>query len=149
MLLGIALAIAAALAVFVAYPLLSNEKEGQESLPVDVTPSIDLKRRRMVLYENLQDLEFEFRARKIAPADYETLRESYKTEAARLMLASKELEQGTAEDALIEREVATRRARRKDQIAEAYICPACGFQNPVPVKFCGECGAPVAKPRTK
>ncbi len=147
--LGIALGIAVVLAVFVVYPLLSGEKEGRESLPVDVTPSLDLKRRRMVVYENLQDLEFEFQARKIARADYETLRESYRTEAARLMLASKDLEQGNAEDVLIEREVAARRARRKDQIAEAYVCPACNFQNPVPVKFCGECGAPIAKPRMK
>ena len=149
MALGIALVIAALLAIFVAYPLLAAEREGNESLPVDVTPALDLKRRRMVLYENLQDLEFEFQARKIAPADYETLRESYKTEAARLMLASKDLEQGTAEDVLIEREVAARRARRKDQIVEAYICSACGFHNPVPVKFCGECGAAIAKPKTK
>jgi rubrerythrin len=149
MMLGLALAIAAALAVFVAYPLLSSEKEGRESLPVDVTPSLDLKRRRMVLYENLEDLEFEFQAKKIARADYETLRESYKTEAARLMLASKDLEEGTAEDALIEREVALRRAGRKNQIADAYVCAACGFRNPVPVKFCGDCGAPIAKPKGK
>jgi rubrerythrin len=149
MLLGIALGVVVSLAVFVVYPLLSSEKEGKESLPVDVTPSMDLVRRRMVLYENLQDLEFEFQARKIAAADYEALRESYKTEAARLMLASKDLEQGNAEDVFIEREVAARRARRKDQIAEAYLCPSCGFQNPVPVKFCGECGARIPKPKLK
>lgn len=142
MLLGIALLISAALAFFVVVPLLSSGGEG--ILPIDVTPLADLKRRRLVVYENIQDLEFEYHAGKIARKDYQALRESYTMEAARLMADSQEAERLRGDDALIEREVAARRARRKLQPAEEYVCPECGFENPLPVKFCGECGARIS-----
>jgi len=131
------------MAVLVAAPLLTPEKAGEGSLPIDVTAEGDLKRRRLVVYDNLQDLEFEYKAGKFAKEDYETLREEYRAEAARLMADSKAAETLTAEESLIEREVAARRARRKSQPLEDYTCPECGFENPVPVKFCGECGAKI------
>lgn len=62
--LAFALLIAAGLVVFVAAPLLAAETAGGDVLPVDVTPLADLKRRRLVVYENLKDLEFEFQAGK-------------------------------------------------------------------------------------
>jgi DNA-directed RNA polymerase subunit M/transcription elongation factor TFIIS len=139
--LGIALFIAGSLAVFVMAPLLSRDREGEGALPIDVTPTADLKRRRLVVYENLQDLEFEYKSGKIAPQDYEAMVNNYRAEAAGLMAASLEVENADAGDALIEREVAARRAERKRQPADDYRCPKCGFENPLPVKFCGECGA--------
>ena len=145
--LAIVLLITAGLAVFVVSPLLAAE--GAAAVPIDVTPLADLKRRRLVLYENIQDLEFEYKAGKIAPEDYERLRTGYRSEAAQLMLASQELEGMTADEAFIEREVAARRARRKAKPAvEEYLCAKCGFENALPVKFCGECGAPVT-PHTR
>jgi membrane protease subunit (stomatin/prohibitin family) len=135
-------------AVYVVFPLLSAETAGG-SLPVDVTVLGDLKRRRLVVYDNLQDLEFEFRSGKIAVEDYETLRTNYLGEAAGLMAATQEAEQLKENDAVIEREIAARRAQRKVQIKEEYSCPACGHENPLPVKFCGECGAPIPAPRKK
>ena len=143
MLIGVAFALALGLAFFVATPLLAAGKEAG-TLPVDVTPLTDLKRRRLVLYENLQDLEFEYRARKIAPKDYESLRQTYTAEAAQLMANSREIERGSTADAFIEREVAARRARLKSLAVPDYSCPKCGFENPLPVKFCGECGAKIS-----
>lgn len=147
MVLVIAFAIAIGLAVFVVYPMLSARDEDKSTMPLDVTPAADLKRRRMVIYENLQDLEFEYQARKIAPKDYAALRASYKAEAARLMVASQDLERGTAEDRFIEKAVAARRAGLKSKIAEMYVCGQCGFNNPIPVKFCGNCGSPFPAPK--
>lgn len=144
MVLILAFGIAIALSIFIIYPLMSSEDEEKATLPVDVTPEGDLKRRRMVVYENLQDLEFEFQAKKIGPKDYEALRDSYKAEAARLMVASQDLEHGTVEDRFIEREVAARRARLQRKLAETYVCSQCGFSNPIPVKFCGNCGSPIS-----
>lgn len=154
MALGIALLLAMAMGVFVMTPLLAPERAADGVLPVDVTPLADLKRRRLVVYENLQDLEFEFKAGKIASEDYESLKESYRTEAARLMEASQQTETLSAQEAMIEREVAARRAQRKGEPVPQYICSQCGYENPLPVKFCGECGAPMAssarakRPRT-
>lgn len=149
MLLGIAIVISVSLLVFVMVPLLAPETTAGTTLPVDVTPQVDLKRRRLVLYENLQDLEFEYKAGKLSPEDYQALRGDYTAEAAQLMAASQELEITSAEDALIEREVAARRARRKAEPVPDYTCPKCGFENPLPVKFCGECGAKLSARKRK
>ncbi len=148
MLLGIMLLISAGLAFFVAAPLLSTEGAGAGTLPIDVTPMADLKRRRLVVYENLKDLEFEFQAGKMAREDYEALRKDYMGEAAQLMLASQDADQVSSDDELIERLVVARRARRTLASTPEYVCPKCGFENPLPVKFCGECGARIG-PRAR
>ena len=141
--LGIAILISAGLIVFIISPLLAPETAAEGGLPVDVTPLADLKRRRLVIYDNLQDLDFEYKAGKLAPADYQALRRDYTAEAAQLMVASQDLEVAIAEDAWIEREVAARHAQRKVTAAPDYTCAKCGFENPLPVKFCGECGAKI------
>ena len=149
MMLAITVLISVVLLVFVVAPLLATEGVSEGVVPVDVTPLIDLKRRRLVVYENMQDLDFEYKSGKIAQNDYQSLRENYTREAAHLMAATKELELPKEDDALMEREVASRRSRRKLQPAdEEYVCSKCGFENPLPVKFCGECGAPVV-PRAR
>lgn len=141
MLLGIAILISVGLAFFVAAPLLSGEGAGAGTVPIDVTPLADLRRRRLVVYENLKDLEFEFQAGKIADGDYRALRENYLGEAAQLMVASQDAEQKGSDSELIESLVAARRAERRGTAGREYVCPKCGFENPLPVKFCGDCGA--------
>lgn len=143
MILGVAILLVIGMAVYVATPLLAPESPAEGPLPIDVTPLTDLKRRRMVVYENLQDLEFEYKAGKISPEDYQSLRENHLSEAAQLMLASQEQEEVTENDVLIERQVAARRAQRKLERPDPYVCPGCGFENPLPVRFCGNCGAKI------
>ena len=138
--LGIAILLVIGLAVFTVTPLLAPEGSAEDALPIDVTPLTDLKRRRMVVYENLQDLEFEYKAGKVAKDDYQSLRENHLAEAAQLMLASQEQEEITEHDMLIEKQVAERRAQRKSQRPDPYVCPECEFENPLSVKFCGNCG---------
>ena len=146
--LGISALIAVALAIFIIFPLLSAETAGN-SLPVDVTVLGDLKRRRLVVYDNLKDLEFEYQSGKIVREDYEGMRTNYLGEATALMAATQDAEELKENDVLIEREVAARRAQRKEQPKIEYTCPACGYENPLPVKFCGECGARIAAGKKK
>lgn len=146
MLLTMAVLIAVGMAVYIVAPLLSAETAGG-ALPQDVTLLGDLKRRRLVVYENLQDLDFEFQSGKIARADYESLRTNYLGEAAGLMAATQEAELVKQDDAVVEREIAARRARRKTEPRIEYTCSACGYANPLPVKFCGECGARLGGPQ--
>src|SRR5438309_6121506 len=113
MFLLVAVLISIALVVFVVAPLLAPEAANEAVVPVDVTPLSDLKRRRLVVYENIQDLEFEYKAGKIASEDYLSLREEYRAEAARLMADSQSAETLSPEETLIEREVAARRSRRQ------------------------------------
>ena len=148
MLLSTAVVVAVGMAVYVVLPLLSAETAGGP-LPLDVTVLGDLKRRRLVVYDNLKDLEFEFQSGKIARQDYDSLRTNYLGEAASLMAATQEAELLKQDDAVVEREIAARRARRKKLPSAEYKCPACGYENPLPVKFCGECGARISLPRKK
>ena len=148
MVLTMATLIAVGMAVYIVIPLLSADTE-VGTLPVDVTVLGDLKRRRLVVYDNLKDLEFEFQSGKIAREDYEGLRRNYLGEAAGLMAATQEAELVKEDDALIEREIAARRAKRQKQPKIEYRCSACGYENPVPVKFCGECGARMSAPGKK
>ena len=148
MLLTMAVMIAVGMAVYIVFPLLSVETAGG-SLPTDVTVLGDLKRRRLVVYDNLQDLEFEFQSGKIAREDYESLRTNYLGEAAGLMAASQEAEMLKQDDAVVEREIAARRLQRSKLPKVEYTCFACGYENPLPVKFCGECGARFTHPGKK
>ena len=148
MLLVLAILTAVGMLVYVAVPLLSAETAG-DVLPTDVTVVSDLKRRRLVVYDNLRDLEFEFQSGKIARQDYEGLRTSYMGEAAGLMAATQEAELLKQDDAVVEREIAARRAQRRSQPKIEYTCSACGYENPLPVKFCGECGAKIGAPKKK
>jgi len=102
-----------------------------------------------VVYDNLKDLEFEFQSGKIARVDYEALRTNYLGEAAGLMAATQEAELLKQDDAVVEREIAARRAQRKTQPKIEYTCPVCEYENPLPVKFCGECGSRIAAPGKK
>ena len=143
MTLSVAILIAVGMATYTILPLLSAETAGGP-LPLDVTVLGDLKRRRLVVYDNLKDLEFEFQSGKIAQDDYQTLRANYLGEAAGLMAATQEAELLKQDDAVVEREIAARRVQRKSQPKIEYTCSACGYENPLPVKFCGECGARIA-----
>ena len=143
MLLTLSVIIAVSMAVYIVFPLLSVETAGG-SLPMDVTVLGDLKRRRLVVYDNLQDLEFEFQSGKIARGDYESLRNNYLGEAAGLMAASQDAELLKQDDAVVEREIAARRVQRSKLPKVEYTCASCSYENPLPVKFCGECGARMA-----
>ena len=146
MLLLIGIIIAVALVAFTAEPLLATESSAGATLPIDVTPLADLKRRRLVLYENLKDLEFEFQSGKIASPDYQSLRENYLGEAAALMVVSQDAEQLKHTDTLIKRRGCRPARGTHSPPPRDYRCPHCGFENPVPVKFCGECGEKIARP---
>ncbi|HET9179325.1 MAG TPA: hypothetical protein VFQ24_13285 [Terriglobia bacterium] len=143
--LGVAILLVIGLAVFTVTPLLAPDGPSEDALPIDVTPLADLKRRRMVVYENIKDLEFEYKAGKVSNEDYNTLRENHLAEAAQLMLASQEQEEITEHDLMIERQVAERRAQKKARHPDPYVCPECEFENPLPVKFCGNCGKELPK----
>ena len=52
---------------------------------VDKTRVVYLHERKDVVYENLRDLNFEFKAGKFTQADYDSMRVSMEAEAARIL----------------------------------------------------------------
>ena len=63
---------------------------------VDKTRLAYLYERKEVVYENLRDLNFEFKAGKFAQADYESMRQGMEAEAARLLAEIEKLESTAA-----------------------------------------------------
>ncbi len=55
-----------------------------------------LKERKEVVYENLRDLNFEFKAGKLPPQDFAALRDSMEQEAAAILAEIEQLEAAAA-----------------------------------------------------
>jgi hypothetical protein len=77
------LLIVAAVALYVAWPLLWRAREA--GLPAAGDPFADLASRRDTLYREIADLDFDYRVGKVEDDDYRLQREDYLEEAAVLL----------------------------------------------------------------
>jgi hypothetical protein len=113
------------------FTLSVRRKDVQEIAPD--SPTAALEGRRATIHENLRDLQFEYQVGKLSEADYQQTRQDLQTELARVMA---EIERGgkAPEAAPVVRAPAA---------AVAPACPRCGATFDKPLKFCGECGAPM------
>jgi len=59
----------------------------------DKTHLAHLEERKQVVYENLRDLNFDFKAGKLPPEDYESMRSSLEAEAAEILAEIAALQQ--------------------------------------------------------
>jgi hypothetical protein len=92
-----------------------------------------LEMRKAQIYENLRDLQFEYRVGKLSDTDYQQTKISLQTELAGVM-AEIDRMKGTAPPA-----GAPPKAKAATAVA-ANECPHCHAKFPKPMKFCGECG---------
>ena len=67
---------------------------GELYLGPEKTRASYLRERKDVVYENLRDLNFEYRAGKVPDADYQSLKSSLQDEAAALLAEIAQLESG-------------------------------------------------------
>ncbi len=103
--------------------------------PDPVSPTQYLEDRKAQIYENLRDLQFEYRVGKLSDEDYQQTKLGLQQELAGVL---GEIEKfGTS-------------ALPPPQIKEtpvkvaANVCPHCAARFPKPMKFCGECGKAMA-----
>jgi hypothetical protein len=68
---------------------------GEFHLGPQKTRLVYLRERKDAVYENLRDLNFEFKAGKFPAADYQAMKTSLEEEAASLLAEIAKLEQGT------------------------------------------------------
>jgi hypothetical protein len=59
----------------------------------DKTRLAHLEERKQVVYENLRDLNFDYKAGKLPPEDYESMRSSLEAEAAEILAEMAALQQ--------------------------------------------------------
>ncbi len=89
-----------------------------------------LLRKKEVLYENLRDLNFEFRMGKLSEADYQEAKRTAQAELVPVLSAVEEL---------------NAQKLRQETIPPPGWCARCSHQNPAENQFCGQCGASLRK----
>jgi hypothetical protein len=97
-----------------------------------VSPTAHLEERKAQIYENLRDLQFEFRLGKLSDEDYQKTKVDLQRELAKVL----------AEIDAVQPAVAVKPAApvQPSRAKASNKCPHCGAKFPEPLKFCGECG---------
>src|ERR1700751_4897429 len=96
--------------------------------PEPVSPTRHLDERRAAIYENLRDLQFEYRVGKLSDADYQQTKVGLKKELAGVLEEIERVSSGAPEKPVAEKP------------KPSNVCPHCNAQFAKPMKFCGECG---------
>jgi hypothetical protein len=101
--------------------------------PDPVSPTQHLDDRKAQIYENLRDLQFEYRVGKLSDEDYQQTKLGLQKELA-AVLGEIEKVAGAAQPV-------------QAQVVEkppANVCTHCGAKFAKAMKFCGECGKAMA-----
>jgi hypothetical protein len=114
----------------IAFTLLVRQKDVPE--PEAASGYEHLEQRRARIYEQLRDLQFEFRVGKLSEADYQTTKQSLQTELAGV-LAQLDKASGQAPP-----------PAPAVKAVDRTKCPHCGAKFAQPMKFCGQCGKAIA-----
>ncbi len=106
-----------------------------------LSPTAHLEERKTAIYENLRDLNFEYRLGKLSESDYEKTKTGLQNELAKVMAEIDRLvgKIGRPAAAAPAREPAAKVAEQ----TPVHKCPSCGAEFDRAMKFCGECAAPM------
>ncbi len=132
--------IASVLAVAViAFILVVRPKDLPPPEPDD--PFAHLDERKTAIYENLRDLQFEYRVGKLSDIDYQKTKKDLQTELATVMAEVDRVRAGlTSPTPAKLKAPATEPVKVK---STGLVCPWCGAKFEKELKFCGECGKPM------
>jgi len=101
-----------------------------------VSPTAHLEERKAQIYENLRDLQFEFRLGKLSDADYQKTKLDLQRELAKVLA-----EIDAVQPAVPAKPAKAPAAQPKP---DGTTCPHCNAKFDKPMKFCGECGKAMA-----
>ena len=113
--------------------------------PAPASPTAHLEERKAQIYENLRDLQFEFRVGKLSDSDYQKTKLDLQRELARVLSEIDALQPAQA----VQAPAQTKAAKAPASVVHAsgngnkpdtHACPNCGATFPQSMKFCGECG---------
>lgn len=121
-------AVVLVVAVTVLFTLFVREKDIPP--PEPVSPTRHLEDRKAAIYENLRDLQFEYRVGKLSDADYQQTKLNLQKELAAVI---GEIEKTPAQ-------AAAAPAKPAPKAKPGIVCPHCKATFAKPMKFCGECG---------
>jgi hypothetical protein len=90
-----------------------------------VSPFEHLDQHKAAIYENLRDLQFEYRLGKLSDADYQSTKQDLQKELATVLAEVDRVKAGLA---------------APPPERQGTLCPSCGACFEQNLKFCGECG---------
>jgi hypothetical protein len=130
------IAIACAIAILVMAFLLFIRPQDLHKAEA-VSPFAHLDERKASIYENLRDLQFEYRLGKMSDDDYQISKTDLQKELARVLAEVEKVAGG--------QQTKVKPAAAAPSKKAAFICPSCNAQFPTALKFCGECGKPMTQ----
>jgi len=102
--------------------------------PETPSPTAHLEQRKAQIYENLRDLQFEYRVGKLSDEDYQKTKIGLQTELAGVLQEIDHVQPGAAA-------VPAAVPEPPPAVADtSKLCPHCGAKFARAMKFCGECG---------
>lgn len=111
--------------------------------PEPVSPFAHLDERKAAIYENLRDLQFEYRVGKLSDADYQSTKKDLQVELAAVLAEVDKLKASLNGNGATPKAPAPTAKPAPKEVAGAYLCDACGAKFEKSLKFCGECGKPM------
>ena len=143
MIIAIACAIAVAAIAFI---LGVRPKDLPE--PEQESPFAHLDERKAAIYENLRDLQFEYRVGKLSDLDYQNTKKDLQKELASVLAEVDRLRATLSAPGPTPARPAKPAPAQAAKPAPAQpvnglICPSCGARFEKQLKFCGECGKPM------
>jgi hypothetical protein len=102
-----------------------------------VSPTLHLEEKKARIYENLRDLQFEYRVGKLSDEDYQKTKQGLQKELAGVLAEI---------DAVTKPHIVPAAAKPVAPKPEnnGLLCPHCGAHFERSLKFCGECGKAMA-----
>ena len=107
--------------------------------PEPESPFQHLDERKAAIYENLRDLQFEYRLGKLSDEDYQSTKRDLQKELAGVLAEVDRLKLQLG----VNGAVPPPAPAPKPVKVTANVCPACGAKFDKELKFCGECGKPM------
>ncbi len=115
-------------------------------VPEPESPFQHLDDRKAAIYENLRDLQFEYRLGKLSDADYQSTKRDLQKELAQV-LAEVDRLQGVlgvaAKVVAAPKSVPKAAPKPAPAMERVFACDSCGAKFAQDLKFCGECGKPM------
>jgi len=109
--------------------------------PEPVSPFQHLDERKAAIYDNLRDLQFEYRVGKLSDDDYQTTKKDLQKELARVLAEVDKLKNSVGAPPAAK--VAAPPVAKVPAPPTGLVCPSCGAKFQTALKFCGECGMPM------
>jgi hypothetical protein len=108
--------------------------------PLPVSPIQHLEDRKQAIYENLRDLQFEYRLGKLSDEDYQQTKQALQKELAGVL---SEMEATIKRLGLMPQRVPAKKVSSAPR-PSGTVCPHCGAKFSQSLKYCGQCGRAIA-----